>query len=388
MPSIRFDCPACGVTLTVPGAASGLQGPCPKCWQEIVSPDIARGLPARLPHLPPVAPPPPPAQEAPAPPPVPPAPVAEAPVIPAPFPEPPAAAPSAQTPKSSWVGPVLLSTLGSAIVFSAAGYWLGNSRHSPAVEPLNFPSPAKGPEIPPTPVAPDPVPEPAPEPVPPTPPPAATPEKITADVALKSFLDAPDWKTRAQFVVLPDEVRDEMEKHAKEAGDGPIKTTAVAPTKPAPGAQIYMLSTAEIPEGFPVAVMDTEQGPKVNWSSFVGFHDDYFRKFYEGPAGVSSTFDLLIKPEAVAPGDEGALFAWYLVQPPMPNRQQRVCISKNSVSFAKLKSLFEGNAGLDKTRVDQMVAETGIPVMLSLAKKETNDKRTYLEIEELVAISW
>lgn len=297
---------------------------------------------------------------------------------------------------------MLASALGSAVLFTAAGYLIGKSQRSADVSPLILPPSAKTPQQPLTPV---PVPVPAPDtplptpeatpktdPTPPSqpqaPPTPATPEKISADVALKSFLDAPDWKTRAQWVVLPEEVRDEMEKHAKEAGDGPIVTTSVAPTKPAPGAHIYMVTTAEIPEGFPVAVMDTEQGPKVNWSSFIGFHDDYFRKFYEGPAGVSGTFDLLIRPEAVAPGDEGAHFVWFLVRPPMPNREQRVCIRKDSVSLAKLKSLFEGNAGLDKGRVDKMVAETGIPVMLTVAKRATNDKRTYLEIDELVAISW
>src|SRR5690606_11637959 len=58
MSCLRFDCPACGVTLSVPPAAAGVSGPCPKCWQEIVSPDPARGQSARLAVTPPPAVPP------------------------------------------------------------------------------------------------------------------------------------------------------------------------------------------------------------------------------------------------------------------------------------------------------------------------------------------
>jgi hypothetical protein len=45
--TFQFYCPACGTPLSLPVAASGQQGPCPRCSQEIVAPDLESGAPAR-----------------------------------------------------------------------------------------------------------------------------------------------------------------------------------------------------------------------------------------------------------------------------------------------------------------------------------------------------
>lgn len=413
---VRFDCPACGAVLTVPAAAAGLQGPCPKCWKEIVSPDPALGLPARLPALPPV---PPPAEDlvpaipAPPPDPAPAIPAPEIPTIPAepassetptaptasePAPEPPAALtpdpespltpPAAAAPKSGKAGWVL-TLLVFSLAFAAVGYHFGKSQRPPEPAPL---SPAPAPAAPPKPAAPDPEPVPEPEPLP-DPPAPEDPPKPTAsglpspEATLRSFLEAPDWKTRGARVLSPDEILPAMEKYAAQAGDGPIATTSVTLIGEDGSNHIFKVSTPAIPEGFPVAVSATEEGPMIDWESFIGFHDDHFRKFLEGPTGRSGIFDLLVKPEPEQAGDNAAYFVSYRLSVPMPGRETVAWIPKETVALARLRAIFDGSGGFDKATVERL-AETGIPLVLALEKKLTNDGRDFIEIKDVVAIGW
>lgn len=432
---VRFDCPACHAVLTVPAAAAGLQGPCPKCWQEIVSPDPARGLPARLPAAPapapvpvavvpaatppPAAAPTPPLPDAvPEPPPVPEplketAPVAPA-ETPAPAPansepEPAAAAPAEPTPKtapdlpdpapaslpapkSRGIGWLIPSLLFSA-VFAAVGFQLGKSHRPPLpvdppanpVAPLSA-EPATEPE-PPSPPDPVTAPEPVTPPVPVEPIPTPDPVRPTAEATLRAFLEAPDWKTRGERVLDPDVILPALEKYAAQAGDGPFATTSVRFLEQTGHTHLFKVCTPAIPEGFPVAVTETTEGPMIDWESFIGFHDDHFRKFLEGPPGKSGIFDLLVKPETATPDDPAAHFVRYRLSVPMPGRETVAWIPKESVALARLRAIFDGSGGFDKATVDQLM-ETGVPLVLALEKKKTNDGRDYIEIKDFVAIGW
>ncbi len=374
---VRFDCPACGAVLTVPAAAAGLQGPCPKCWQEIVSPDPAHGLPARLPAPPPAVPEPAaePAEPAPA------ADLASTGIPPS---------PPRRSGRTGWIVPSLLCSL----VFAGVGYQLGKQQSMPeeVVPPATPPAPTP---------APDPLPDPAPEtpavpetpPIPETPPPPVeepvppAPEKPNPEATLRAFLEAPDWKTRGARVLSPGVILPAMEKHAAETGDGPIATTAVTLLEVAGPNHIFKVCTPSIPEGFPVAVSSTDEGPMIDWESFIGFHDDHFRKFLEGPVGKSGIFDLLVKPEPEEPGDAAALFVRYRLSVPMPNRETIAWIPRKSVPLARLKAIFDGSGGFDKATIDRL-AGTGVPLVLALEKRPTNDGREFIEIKDFVAIGW
>lgn len=381
---VRFGCPACGAVLTVPAAAAGLQGPCPKCWTEIVSPDPARGLPARLPELPP---PPPAAATTPdAPPPEAPAPetqVPEAPAPEAPAPETPVARP-AKSGKAGWVISLILSSL----AFAGLGYHFGKNQRVPAavvLPPAPAPDPVPAPPQPP-PMEPEPGPEPAPLPAAPSPPPPAS-TVPGPEATLRSFLEAPDWKSRGKWVLDPDTILPAMEKHAAQAGDGPIATTSVTLLEVAGSTHIFKVCTPALPDGFPVAVSATDEGPMIDWESFIGFHDDHFRKFLEGPAGKSGIFDLLVKPEPEQAGEGAAHFVRFRLSVPMPGREAEAWIPKESVALARLRAIFDGSGGFDKATVDRL-AETGVPLVLALEKKTTNDGRDFIEIRDFVAIGW
>ncbi len=289
----------------------------------------------------------------------------------------------------------MFSLLLSSLAFAGVGYHFGKTQRIPAPVVLPpAPAPAPVPANPPP--SPDPLPEPAPEPGPepgpeplpadPAPQPPATNLPVP-EATLRAFLEAPDWRNRGKWVLDPDTILPAMEKHAAQAGDGPIATTSVTLLEVAGSTHIFKVCTPALPEGFPVAVSTTDEGPMIDWESFIGFHDDHFRKFLEGPAGKSGIFDLLVKPEPEQAGDGAAHFARYRLSVPMPGRETVAWIPKESVALARLRAIFDGSGGFDKATVDRL-AETGVPLVLALEKKATNDGRDFIEIRDFVAIGW
>jgi hypothetical protein len=282
----------------------------------------------------------------------------------------------------------VLSLLFFSLAFAAAGYHLGKSQRPPdPATPPPAPAPSPAPVMPPDPT-PEPVPDPAP--LPPAPgdsPKPPAPGHPTPEATLRAFLEAPDWKTRGARVLSPDEILPAMEKYAAQAGDGPIATTSVTLIGEDGSNHIFKVSTPAIPEGFPVAVSTTDEGPMIDWESFIGFHDDHFRKFLEGPVGRSGIFDLLVKPEPEQAGDNAAYFVSFRLSVPMPGRETVAWIHKETVPLARLRAIFDGSGGFDKATVERL-AETGIPLVLALEKKLTNDGRDFIEIKDVVAIGW
>lgn len=356
---MRFDCPVCAAVLTVPAAAAGIQGPCPKCWTEIVSPDPARGLTARLPAT---DSPPPPERLASEPKPVRP-----------------------DTRRGRWVVPTLLSGL----LFTGIGYQLG--RDQAPVSPVRTVTPPPTPApAPPTVASPPVTPEKPPAPAPEPPAAEAAPEPLAppdAEAALRSFLEASDWQTRGRHVLSPSEVLPAMEKHAATTGDGPIATTSVKLLEVAGITHIFKVCTPAIPEGFPVAVTHTDEGPMIDWDSFIGFHEDHLRKFLDGPSPASGSFDLLVKPEAVTEQDDASHFLRYRLMVPMPGREVVAWVRKDSMALAKLRAIFDGSGGFDKETIARL-SDTGVPLTLTLAKRANHDGTTFVEIEEFRSVGW
>jgi hypothetical protein len=71
----------------------------------------------------------------------------------------------------------------------------------------------------------------------------------------------------------------------------------------------------------------------------------------------------------------------------MPGREAVAWIPKESVALARLRAIFDGSGGIDKATVDQL-AETGVPLVLALEKKKSNDGREFIEIKDFVAVFW
>ena len=333
---------------------AAVQGPCPICHQEIVAPDPARGHEARI------APPPPPDEaqrqtEATAP------------------PEEPAPAPHRGTRST----PICLT----AAVCLLAGYLIGvRSRPElPTVKPpVKIPAAHRE--------------APAPEPdgdetnVPPSQPEAPEPEplkaSVAAEAALKAFLDAPDWATRASHVLSPETVRSAMEVYSHTMPDGPTPYESITVqnsyTDRSTGNALFIfeLVTTAHPTGIPVAVVEADGSWQVDWQTFIEFHDNHFDSFANGPIGESGRFHLIVStpPTERAANTENEHFSSFLLDPPMPDRQRLAYVRKPSAIHATLKA-----ATADGT--------VFTPV-LELTKIETPSGKTYLEITGVVAEDW
>ena len=55
--------------------------------------------------------------------------------------------------------------------------------------------------------------------------------------------------------------------------------------------------------------------------------------------------------------------------------------------MARLRGIFDGSGGFDQETLDRL-AETGVPLVLALVKRNTNDGRSFVEIEDFVAVGW
>jgi hypothetical protein len=275
-------------------------------------------------------------------------------------------------------------------LFTGIGYHLGKNQAARPAGRASSPepvpqAPAAAPAAPTsTPANPPPPPKADPPPANPMPEVLDQPD---AEAALRSFLEAPDWQSRGRHVLSPDEVLPAMEKHAAEHGDGPIATTSVKLLEVAGITHIFKVCTPAIPEGFPVAVTGTDEGPMIDWDSFIGFHEDHLRKFLEGPSPASGSFDLLVKPEAVTEQDEASLFLRYRLMVPMPGREVVAWVRKSSDAHAKLLAIFDGSGGFDQETIKRL-SDTGVPLTLTLAKRATHDGKAFVEIEELRSVGW
>ena len=275
------------------------------------------------------------------------------------------------------------------LALGALGYHFGKDHKPNIIEPSTA---SQAPHQAPAPTpSPEPLPEPAPTPdetgqglqAPPAPP---SSEAADAQAALIAFLGAPDWQARSAFVLSPDEIRPEMEKHAKEYGDGPIPASAIRLFEVAPPNLIFTVCTKAMPDGFPVPVTLTDEGPKVDWEAFIGFNDDHFRKLLVGPTDQGGILNLFVKPETGA--EPSPHWVRYHLSVPMPGREAVAWVKKDSVALARIKSIFDGENGLTKETIDKLVAETGVPLRLAITKRKTNDGREFIELVDMVAVGW
>ncbi len=106
--------------------------------------------------------------------------------------------------------------------------------------------------------------------------------------ALNAFLSAPSWMDRVKYSQLPIRTRPEMEAYYKTHPDGPVKATSItfddigqSPDKKHRLATFHLTFEGN-DTGFPVGVEETEEGWRVDWSTFVEFKDERLKQFYAG----------------------------------------------------------------------------------------------------------
>ena len=370
MEPLEFPCPACEAPLSVPAASAGVVGPCPKCGTSIVAPDPAS---AWLPRIAPLTPPPTWSAFAPFRPPVAPPRAPKVPQRPA---DPAAAALSATPAPSSGPdaasGPLLeidrrispnrrnarLSNAFLLLIGLGVGFAIGYALREPR-------KPADEKPVPELRQAQD---DPADE-LPKDPPTAEGPPAKSAS------------EDRAEAVVPGPRVT--LEDFLAEAGTAFL---SIEPEQAHEEFHLFRVKTIDQPAGFPVAVMREEAGWRVNEESFAEFAEDRFRKFAKGAGEAAAEFKLLLKPaEQGAPNE---LFAAYHVQPPMPDRSAIAYARNGTVVESQLRAVLANELGHDDGVHRELLAGSGLPLVLQLKRGHGAGGGVYLEVEEVVASGW
>jgi hypothetical protein len=170
-----------------------------------------------------------------------------------------------------------------------------------------------------------------------------------------------------------------MESYYSEIPDGPVKTLSVklSGSHGGDGEEAlfysYLVSTEAHPEGFPVAVVRTAQGWKVDWRGFVEFQDDHFSRFAGGQGGETGKFHLLVRVTNFAtPKIEG--FSAFRLDPPMEGRDRYGFVPRDS----------------ELHRLLAAAVEPGHPAfaVLELKRHPAEGGKNWLEITAIVAPNW
>ncbi|MFN0126055.1 MAG: hypothetical protein ACKV19_05150 [Verrucomicrobiales bacterium] len=107
-----------------------------------------------------------------------------------------------------------------------------------------------------------------------------------AHEALTLFLQARTWRERIVLSEGGEALRKEMEEYYSRNKDVPNTPTSVEHIRSAPLpdgkglVQIFHVTFADLPQGFPVPVFQTEDGWRIDWHAFAEFREERLRKFF------------------------------------------------------------------------------------------------------------
>jgi hypothetical protein len=207
------------------------------------------------------------------------------------------------------------------------------------------------------------------------------------EAALRAFLSAPGWTQRIAHVLQPERVRDAMAEHAARHGDGPVEVTAVDLLESAGATHVFIVRTPRTPEGFPVAVLTTPNGAfQVDWECFIEFHDDAFREFADAGSANRGTFHLLVNPAPPSTATQG--IAKYRLNPPMPGRERMAFAEEGSTVHSRLQEAFDVHHENRSQTEREILAATGLPLVVTIAKRPDAAGSSKLWIEQVIAIGW
>lgn len=210
-----------------------------------------------------------------------------------------------------------------------------------------------------------------------------------AAIALRNFLEAPNWKERSKHVQWSAEIQPVMEQYYRSNPDGPIRINdvgVIARWEPdaVPGVHrhhVFEISGGDIPASLPVMVEENEKGWQVDWLTFIEGKDQLLERFCAEYVDQPARFRVLARrkkyfqedvPGLVVPGLESKIS--YEIQPPAPG----------FVTFAFAEMNTPLATDLDRLLGWDVLSAT---VVMELQWRREGDKK-WVEIVGLPYTSW
>jgi hypothetical protein len=245
--------------------------------------------------------------------------------------------------------------------------------------------PDPAPPSPPAKTVPPPAPEQTNAPTPPAPvepEPPAQPDVAQAEKILREFLAAATVEDRARHALGGETALARMKEyhrtwpdHATTVGVVKLEHEEKDEDSGMPMA-IFQVTTEALPNGFPVMLMFTDAGWKVDWDVFTEFRDNRFENFAKGPAGATGRFHLVVRNTHYFgerfDGLDG--LTAYRLDPPMPDREQYAFAPTGSEVQKKLSE--QTGWGRPFTPV------------LELVKHTSPNGVGWIEIKKILATDW
>lgn len=208
------------------------------------------------------------------------------------------------------------------------------------------------------------------------------PEAESALTALRHFLRAADWKTRARYSLRQGILNRAMEKHAREYGDGPIRVGEIefveryAKNPGVPPYSMFGLTGGTLPHRVLAIVEQPKGGPAlVDWEAFMEFRHDFLLKFLETEESPPQSFRVMLRRKHYFDHDVpnlGAKDSFQITQPNL-NYEGHVFLAKESELGNKL--------------ANQLPWGTDMLVIVQLVWKN-NGTNQWVEIKDIPRYGW
>jgi hypothetical protein len=118
---------------------------------------------------------------------------------------------------------------------------------------------------------------------------------------LDAFLRAPDWETRVKYVYRGESLRPAMEEYYKKydmvnySRYSKLLFQMEADKELGGPYWVYLVSTSDTEQGFPLIIREEDGLLKVDWESFSEFEDRHFVQFQRGSIASPRTFRLVVE---------------------------------------------------------------------------------------------
>jgi hypothetical protein len=204
-----------------------------------------------------------------------------------------------------------------------------------------------------------------------------------AQEALTLFLQARNWKDRMALSDGGSALQSEMEAHYRKIKDGPNAPTSVEHVASAPlpdglrTVQVFHVTFPDLPQGFPVPVLQTEDGWRIDWQAFTEFREGRLKKFLAQYQEAPAVFRLRLQrahyqDRAVPNLDKKYIFR---IAAPIDGHEGYVFVDKeDSIVGPKIADKLEWDAIHH--------------VMAKLKWVRGGNGRSYVELRDIVSDSW
>lgn len=200
---------------------------------------------------------------------------------------------------------------------------------------------------------------------------------------LHSFLQARTWTERLRYCLDPERIRTAFRAYYRGPRETPEKYTSVvfcgsSPLPDSPySVHVFHVTFADLPEGFPVSIMETKDGWKVDWDAYVEFRDARLKKFLSKYQDAPATFRVRVERTHYFDSQVPDLDNKYCfrVSAPIDGHDGYVFVDKNdSIAVPKLEPYLAWG--------------TVHHITVKLKWVKGLQKHSYVELRDVVSPSW